>query len=255
MSLKNPTAILIIHGGYFLPTAWDTFSARLTQSGLTVRCPRLPSCGDKRPPTATLKEDVTAARKAAKDLIDTGHIVIVLAHGYGGIVASDALTPDLYANETSNGIVYLILLSAWLVQPGSSIEQVVSKNGLEFKGDIFVKEDGVVFCKNAAETFYNDIDSATAAELAKGNVTQNWAAATGSVSEAPWRDLPTTYVYCTKDLAITLPLQKMMVEDAVASADGAVEFVTEDLDSGHCPFLSMPDELANIVKRVLIKVN
>ncbi|KAJ5684115.1 uncharacterized protein N7477_000460 [Penicillium maclennaniae] len=254
MAPNNPNALLIIHGSYFLPRAWDTFSTQLTQSGLTVCCPRLPSCGDKRPPTATLKDDVTAVRKAAKDLVDTGHVVIVLAHGYGGVVASNALTPDLYANETTHGIVYLLLLSAWLVPCGSSIEQVVSQNGLEVQKTLFVEEDGVVSCKNAAETFYNDIDSATAAQLAQDNVTQNRAAATGRVNGAPWRDLPTTYVYCTKDMAVPWPVQKMMVDDAVASADGEVEFVTEDLDSGHCPFLSRPDELVRIVKRVLVTV-
>lgn len=250
--LHQTPAILIIHGGYFLPASWAAFGDQLTKSGLTVCCPRLPSCGDKRPPTATLKEDVTAIRTAAKDLIATGHSIIVLAHSYGGIVASEALKPDLYANESTNGIVYLILLSAWLIQPGSSLLDVITKYGFQCKVDLGRNEDGTVFAKNAAESFYNDIDPATAGRLAMDNVTHNWNAASGTVSGAPWKDLPTTYIHCLRDLAIMLPLQKSMVEDAV-NAGGAAEFLTEVVDSGHCPFLSRPDELVEVVKKAVNK--
>ena len=246
MAPQTPTAILIIHGGYFSPTAWDAFTDQLTKEGLLVRCPRLPTCGDERPPTATLKEDVIAVRSAAKDLIDTGHNVIVLAHSYGGIVASEALTSDLYANEITKGIVYFILLSAWLVQPGDTVLDVIGKYGFQCKVDLGNNGDGTVFAKNAAEAFFNDIDSATAEKLAAGNVTHNWLAASTKVTGAPWKDLPTTYVHCTQDLAIMLPLQKSMVQDAV-NAGGASEFVTKIIDSGHCPFLSKPDELVSII--------
>jgi pimeloyl-ACP methyl ester carboxylesterase len=249
MAPENP-AILIIHGGYFLPTAWDAFNDQLTKAGLVVRCPRLPTCGDKQPPTATLEEDVTAVRSAAKDLIDTGHNVIVLAHSYGGIVASEALTSDLYANEATKGIVHIIFLSAWLVQPGDTLEDVIGKYGFQCKVDLGSNGDGTVFAKNAAEAFFNDIDSATAEELAKGNVTHNWPAVSEKVTGAPWKDLPTTYVHCTRDLAIMLPLQKSMVQEAI-NAGGAPEFVTEIIDSGHCPFLSKPDELISIVKALV----
>jgi pimeloyl-ACP methyl ester carboxylesterase len=174
----------------------------------------------------------------------------VLAHSYGGIVASEALTSDLYANEVTKGIVHIILLSAWLVQPADTIEDVIGKYGFQCKVDLGNNGVGTVFAKNAAEAFFNDIDSATAEELAKGNVTHNWLAVSEKVTGAPWKDLPTTYVHCTRDLAIMLPLQKSMVQEAI-NAGGASEFVTEIIDSGHCPFLSKPDELISIVKALI----
>ncbi|KAJ5615365.1 hypothetical protein N7537_000479 [Penicillium hordei] len=246
MALQTPTAILIIHGGYFLPAAWDAFNDQLTKAGLVVRCPRLPTCGDESPPTATLKEDVIVVRSAAKGLIDAGHNIIVLAHSYGGIVASEALTLDLYANEVTKGIVYLILLSAWLVQPGDTLGDLIGKYGFQCKADLGNSGGGTVFVKNAAEAFFNDIDFATAEKLAEGNVTHNWIAASAKVTGAPWKHLPTTYVHCTRDLAIMLSLQKSMVQDGI-NARGASNFVTETIDSGHCPFLSKPNELISIV--------
>lgn len=110
--------------------------------------------------------------------------------------------------------------------------------------------DGTVFAKNAPASFYNDIDPLVAEELARENVTHNWIAGPGMINGAPWKDLPTMYVFCTRDLAILLPLQRCMVKDAVDAA-GRGRLVTEEIDSGHCPFLSMPGEVVRVVNKAV----
>ncbi|PYI05891.1 alpha/beta-hydrolase [Aspergillus sclerotiicarbonarius CBS 121057] len=250
MTHQKPTAILIVHGGYFLPPAWADFNARLSGAGFAVSCPRLPSCKDARPPTAALTEDVAAVRGAAQELLSADHTILVLAHSYGGMVACEAITQDLYASENTNatkGVVSLILLSAWLVQPGDSLPGVIEKYGFQCDVDLGNNGDGTVFAKNAPASFYNDIEPARAEELAKENVTHNWAAAAGAVTNAPWKDLPTLYIHSTLDLAIKLPLQKSMVQDAV---NAGAKMTTETVNSGHCPFLSQPEELVRIVLKV-----
>ncbi|KAJ5100081.1 alpha/beta-hydrolase [Penicillium argentinense] len=251
MSAQKPTAVLIIHGGYFLPAAWNAFSDRLRQAGLVVQCPRLPSCGDERPPTAAIKHDVAAVRKAAQDLITLNHCFLVLAHSYGGMVASEAIRPDLYASN-GKGVVGLVLLSSWLVQPGDTLMSVIDKYGFQCKVDLGNNGDGTVFAKNAPESFYNDIELTEAEELAKGNVTHNWLAASAEISGAPWKDLHTTYIHCAQDLAIMLPLQQSMVQDAV-NAGGRLTIKT--IDSGHCPFLSQPETVIGIVNEVMENVS
>jgi pimeloyl-ACP methyl ester carboxylesterase len=250
----KPTAILIVHGGYFLPSAWAPFMEELTKAGFTVRCPRLPTCGDERPPKALLEHDVAAVHVAAKELIDAGHTILVLAHSYGGVVASEAIRPDLYASPSSSGgVVSLIYLSAWLVQPGSGVTDVIEKYGFQCEVDLGSNNDGTVFAKNAAASFYNDIEPTRAEELARSNVTHNWAAAEGSGTSAPWKDLPTTYIHCTRDLALMLPLQQSMVRDAVIAA-GSAKLETVSIDSGHCPFLSKPTELVQIVREIAARM-
>ena len=253
MTSQSPIAVLIVHGAYFLPSAWEAFRQGLTQAGFIVRCPRLPTCGDGRPPTALLEQDVMAVRTAAQELINSGHIIIVLAHSYGGIVASEAINHDLYARDSGKGVAYLIYLSAWLVQPGSSLADVITKYGFQCKVDIRINEDSTVAVKNAPESFFNDIDSAKAEELASSNVTHNWLAASGQVNGAPWKDLPMTYIYCTQDLAIMLPLQESMVQDAL-NAVGSSRLITETIDSGHCPFLSKPEEVIRILHQVGVEI-
>lgn len=78
MCPTKPT-ILIVHGGYFLPPAWTPFISTLKSAGFDALCPRLPTCGDTRPPTATLADDVKAVRDTATELVQAGKRVIVLA--------------------------------------------------------------------------------------------------------------------------------------------------------------------------------
>jgi alpha-beta hydrolase superfamily lysophospholipase len=96
---SSKPAILIVHGAYFLPETWQPFMDRLKASGFEVRCPRLPTCGDKRPPTATLADDVAAVQTAGRELQSAGHPIIVLAHSFGGLVATEAITKDLRARN------------------------------------------------------------------------------------------------------------------------------------------------------------
>ncbi|KAL4939279.1 hypothetical protein BDV06DRAFT_199300 [Aspergillus oleicola] len=241
------TAILVIHGAYFLPPSWDDFIARLKDRNFTVECPRLPTCSDSKPPTATLADDVFVVRSAARSLIEAGHKILVLAHSYGGMVASEAITPDLYSSnkDEGHGIVSLVLLSAWLVQPNSSLHDVIAKYGFQCDVDLGSDDGGsTVYAKNAPESFYNDIARERAEKLTRDNVTHNWAAAGGGISGAPWKEIESVYVHLKQDLAIKLPLQESMVQEAV-KAGGKIR--PEELDSGHCPFLSRAEELVGIV--------
>jgi pimeloyl-ACP methyl ester carboxylesterase len=271
--MTKATAVLIVHGGYFLPAAWTPFTNALNHAGFTVRCPRLPTCADTRPPTATLEDDVHAVQQAALELRDQGHSILVLAHSYGGVVASEAITPSFYStsltrstnsnskkneneneNEKKGGVVALIYLAAFLIQPSTTLAQAMSKHIPPSHVQLGDNADGTVYAQNAVEAFYNDLSQTQAEELARSNVTHNWSAVAHTVRGAPWMDLPTVYIQCARDRALVFELQQILVDDAVAATAAAdnkgIERVT--LDSGHCPFLSRPDEVLDIIKRVAL---
>jgi alpha-beta hydrolase superfamily lysophospholipase len=135
-----PNAILIIHGAYFQPSAWEPFITRLADRNFTVECPPLPSCSSSpsQHPTGTLQDDVDVIRGAAQKIIDAGYKLTVLAHSYGGIVASEAITSELYATNTPSGagVTSLILLSAFLIQPGHSLPGLFKKYSFQCEVDI-----------------------------------------------------------------------------------------------------------------------
>lgn len=71
------------------------------------------------------------------------------------------------------------------------------------------------------------------------------------VTYTAWRDIPATYISCGQDGAIIPARQQWMIESA-KSAGGKIEVV--DLpESGHSPFLSMPERLVEIVEDVALK--
>lgn len=101
--------------------------------------------------------------------------------------------------------------------------------------------------KNVADSFYNDLEPRSAQELAKKNVTHNTAPFPHKMSGAPWKVVPTTYVYCAKDMVIFIGLQTTMVKNA--RENGAAKLSTIACDTGRCPFLSMPAEVIGIVEK------
>jgi hypothetical protein len=67
-------------------------------------------------------------------------------------------------------------------------------------------------------------------------------------------DFPVTYVFCTKDKALTLSYQRSAIEVA-RSREGrkggreAVEVV--EMETGHSPFLSVPEETREVILRAV----
>lgn len=114
-----------------------------------------------------------------------------------------------------------------------------------------MNDDGTAMVKNAPEAFYNDVlPRSRAEELARENVTHNIMVVNGDVEGVPWMDVESTYVVCEKDDALLAPLQRSMVKDAQEAGE---KVRVETLESGHCPFLSQPDEVVRIVEKVAAK--
>lgn len=58
----------------------------------------------------------------------------------------------------------------------------------------------------------------------------------------PWASgLPCAYIFCEIDGALPLPIQQQMAAQLGPNA------TTFSLKAGHCPFLSIPDQLLDVV--------
>ena len=64
---------------------------------------------------------------------------------------------------------------------------------------------------------------------------------TGIVPYAGWQDIPVTYVICQQDRVMTMDMEAYSKSLNVASV--------ERLDAGHVPFQSMPQKVAEIIRR------
>lgn len=63
-------------------------------------------------------------------------------------------------------------------------------------------------------------------------------------SYEPWANgVPCAYIFCTEDNALPYPVQQQM------AAQLGPEPTTYSLKSGHCPFLSIPDQLVEAIEQ------
>ncbi|GII34114.1 alpha/beta hydrolase [Planotetraspora mira] len=229
--MSTQPTLLLVHGAYHRPWVWDRVIEQLHDVDVhTVACP---SSGSDLGALGTLQDDAdtVAAAVAAID----GPVVVV-AHSYAGSVVTEALAG-------ADNVKRIVYLAAAMVDEGESLLGsaggvppswwLISKDEGPEGGVIRVAED------EAKDVFYGDVDSELAAEAIEKLVPASYSSQTGPVSGAAWHTIPSTYIICTADNAIPPFAQEAMAERAKR---------VYRLDSSHSPFLSMPSELAALLR-------
>ena len=213
------TAVLLVPGSWHGAWAYDDVAARLEDAGLTVRAIDLPS----NDWSSGLADDAVAVRRALDEL---GEPTVVVGHSYGGIAVSEAA-------QDAAGIVYLC---AFMLDVGESLLDALQHQLPDW---IALDEDAGSHIPRGAETaLYHDCRPEVAANAAARMTRQSVAAIATPQTAAAWKQLPSTYVVCTQDAAVPPAAQEAMAARAQT---------VERLDSSHSPFLSRPDETAEIV--------
>lgn len=187
-----------------------------------------------------------------------GEPVTVVAHSMAGVVLTRVAqrAPDLVARA-----VYVAAM-----MPASGVSGAEYATAPENTGHLLasalrgnpavigamrldVRSTDPEYRRQLQEAFYNDVDpvvARAALELLTPDAPAGIAAGATILTEDGWGAVPRTYVTCARDMAIRLPLQKRFIAEADAAFPDPPTSVVE-LDSGHSPFLSMADRVADIV--------
>ena len=94
--------------------------------------------------------------------------------------------------------------------------------------------------------FYNDLSPKDAEYYSSILRPQSWPAYEGELTYEAWKDIPTSYLHCTKDQAMVPPAQEGMV---AACEEAGVEIRVEKVESSHSPFLSKVKETGDFIRR------
>ncbi|KAJ5282005.1 hypothetical protein N7478_007377 [Penicillium angulare] len=96
-------------------------------------CPAHPSTGAE-PPSKELPDDVASLRDVLVKLADEGRDLVVVAHSYGGVVAScavDGLSKQAREKDgKSGGVIKVIYLAAFALDKGQSLLGMLGGNFL-----------------------------------------------------------------------------------------------------------------------------
>jgi pimeloyl-ACP methyl ester carboxylesterase len=214
-------AIVLVHGAWHGAWCWDAVVSELAHRGSAAVAVELPLTG--------YPDDVAAVRQA---ISEAGDEVIVCAHSYGGMVVSAAA-------QGMAGIRRLVFLAAFQTDTGEDMATLLFREPSALTTSIVVGKNGITVERSRLhEVFYGDSDPVVAEALAarlRPMPLHDPAVMTGTPA---WRSVPSTYIVCAKDNAISPLTQRFMA----ARASLAVEW-----DTDHSPFLTRPGDLADLL--------
>jgi pimeloyl-ACP methyl ester carboxylesterase len=181
--------------------------------------------------SATLGDDIACVR-AALDAIEGDALLV--GHSYGGVVVTDA--------GRHSSVAHIAYLTAFALEPGESANEntLTGGEGVTALAEAITVGDGVLTIApdRAVPAFFHDCAPEVARDAASRLRPMSQIAIQGKVEGAAWREKPATYVVCTDDRAIPIPLQ----QSNAARIGNSVEWPTS-----HSPFLSRPDLVSDFL--------
>jgi len=240
--MSSKPVIVFVPGAWHPPACFEPVTERLEAAGYQTKGVNLASVGAPVP-LQDFQPDVEAIQLAMKPFIDEGKDVLLVVHSYGGVVGNEAVRGlDKASREKvgkKGGVSHIYFCCAFALPEGVSLMDALQGKPLPW---FQISEDGqTVTPATPVETFYNDVQNAEQyPEILKPHSYRTFFS---KVTYPAWQHVPSTYLLCEKDMAIPLHAQKGMVE----GSGGKIK--AETVDASHSPFLSMPEEVANSIRR------
>ena len=202
-SSAKPT-IVLVHGAFSGPSAWDQVTASLTKDGYTTVAVALPLSG--------LADDVDAV-SATLDGIDGSKVLV--AHSYGGFVASNAAAGR-------SDVSALVFTAAFVPDAGETIVGLgegYAPAAFLAPGHLDVGADqlATIAAPYFRQDFAQDLSPKRAAELAAAQTPTSLGILFTPSAQVAWRHVPTWYAVSGADRVIDPALQRFMAARAGAT--------------------------------------
>ncbi|PWY68989.1 alpha/beta-hydrolase [Aspergillus sclerotioniger CBS 115572] len=254
MSSTPLPVIVLVPGAFGTPDGFNKMQPYLTQAGYTTHPGSYPSCNPSDPSKASSPHDIAHLRDniLLPLLNEQGKDLVIIAHSYGGVVAGGAArglakqTREFQGHST--GIIGLIYVVGNITLEGESLLTAV---GGAYPP--FIKVDkpsqGLCVIEPVMEILYNDCDRALESELDKCMRPHALRAFETPATAPAWAerafDGSRAYVRTLDDCCNPSSLQDVWLEKS------KVDWEVVDFKSGHMPFVSRAEGLAELVVRFI----
>lgn len=150
--MTKPT-ILIVTASFSPASFYHSFLADLESLGFEAHVRDLPSA-DRRPPSpaATLADDAQYVHHIINRLCAEGKDVVVVAHSYGGCVATEAIKGLTEKQEGRGKVLSVVYLTALMPQLGESLADMFDAElgtSEYLKFEVSVLHKTCIFCPRA----------------------------------------------------------------------------------------------------------
>jgi pimeloyl-ACP methyl ester carboxylesterase len=231
--------IVLVHGAWHGAWCWNLVLDGLRSTGKSAIAIDLPGHGDDPGSLGDLHSDAAALTEVL-DAVDEP--VLLVGHSYGGAVITEA-----GVHPSVKRLVYICALAIDRDETcATAVVEEAAKLELSFDempdlgAGIQVSDDGIITLEPsvAAAALYNGCST----ELTDWALSKLGPQSADSLQQSPtnvaWREKPSTYVICTDDKIVHPGLQHLMAKRCTE---------TIEWESGHSPFLSMPDRVASLL--------
>ncbi|KAJ4388021.1 hypothetical protein N0V93_008626 [Gnomoniopsis smithogilvyi] len=249
--MSLPTLILI-PGAYTPHTIYNDFLPLLRAHNIEAYALPLQTVGRRPLPAPHMYDDAAFIATEVRKLVDLGKRVVLLGHSYGGVPISQC-TEGLSVKERAaegkkGGVARLVYLTALVPRPG---ETASGEEPGDLAGAGYLSHYLSFDPELALRFTLSDIPREKALSL--GNISQEMSAVSqvDALTWAGYKDVPSTYIVTKQDQALSVDRQQVAIEvlKEFAPDEGGPEIL--EIDSGHAPNLSKPEELAKMLKDIV----
>lgn len=216
--------IMLVHGAWADGSCWSKVILLLQAKGFNVTAAQIP--------LTSLDNDIEVTRRLLSGQTEP---TVLVGHSYGGAVITGAAT------ETPN-VRALVYITAFGLDEGESLESL-AKQGPPSPGSAAIEPDAQGFLwinrTKFHESFAGGATADEASVMAAVQKPLSFAAFAGKESAPAWKSIPSWYLVCTEDHMIPPPAQEFLAKRMNATV--------RSVPSSHCPFVSHPQEVADII--------
>lgn len=225
------TTVVLVHGAFHGAWCWSRVVDGLAELGIAALAVDLPEFDAEQKTALGLSRDVEAVRDV---LGACNGRVVLCGHSYGGVVITEAVTPETPAS-------HLVYLAAAVPDVDEGLADCIPDLS---EAPIFRAmvpgpgESLLVDREKAAGIFYNDCEPELASWAAAQLRPQAAGCLTEGVTRAAWRDADSTYILCERDLVLSGQMQEAMAKRCTRVARWS---------TSHSPMLSRPEFLVELL--------
>jgi pimeloyl-ACP methyl ester carboxylesterase len=228
--------VVFIHGAFTRDGAWwwAPTAALLARSGIASVAVALPSCGEAGVPPTGAGPGLADDAGATTAVLDEDGPAILVAHSYGGMVATQA--------GEHPAVRRLVYISSFLPRVGEDLATVSAGPD---PVPVIPNADGSVSVDDANRAafdarFLHDVEDPDLVSGAHDRLcAQSSVVFTAQATTAAWERVPSTYLVCAEERSTDPELQR---------AQAARATTVHELPAGHFPFLSRPDLVAACIE-------
>ena len=222
--MSNKADIMLVHGAWADGTCWSKVILLLQAKGHRVTAAQIP--------LTSLSDDIVTTRRLLSTVTEP---TVLVGHSYGGAVITGTAT------ETPQ-VKALVYITAFGLDEGESLESLASQ-GQPSPGSTAIEPDANGFLWINREKFHDSFAGGAskdeAAVMAAVQKPLSLAAFGGKETAPAWKTIPSWYLTCTDDKMIPPPAQEFMAKRMNATI--------RSVASSHCPFMSHPEAVADII--------